>query len=331
LGRGDFGLPALRRAAPSGTPAPRPEAPIPRDPKTAGLLYALGAYLVWGLSPIYFKAVSAASPPEILSWRVVGSVAFLGGLVALSGRSREVRSSLADPRRLAIFVATTLLISSNWIVYIWSVNSGHILEASLGYYVNPLVNVLLGVVFLREALNGRQIAAVALAAAGVLYLVAAVGRLPWISLWLATTFGLYGLLRKKARIDAVLGLLVETSLLAPVAVLHLGWLAARGEGRFGASWSLSALLLAAGVITAVPLIWFTLGVHRLRLSTMGFLQYLGPSLQLALAVWVYGEPFTRAQAVTFAFVWASLAVYSWDAIVQARRGAATVPAVEPFD
>ena len=296
-----------------------------------GLLYALGAYLVWGLSPVYFKSVSAASPPEILSWRVVGSVAFLGGLVLLSGRATEAWGTLRDPRRLATFVATTLLISSNWILYIWSVNSGHILEASLGYYVNPLVNVLLGVVFLGEALNQRQALAVGLAAAGVLYLVVAIGHLPWISLTLAGTFGLYGLLRKKARIDAVLGLLVETSLLAPLAAGFLAWLAARGQGRFGTSWSLSALLLAAGVITAVPLIWFTLGIHRLRLSTMGFLQYLGPTLQFLLAVAVYGEPFTKAQAVTFAFVWASLAIYSWDAIVQARRGAAAVPAVEPFD
>lgn len=330
----------MRRVAASGTPAPPsggrippdPQSPRRRDPRTVGLAYALGAYLVWGLSPIYFRSVSAASPPEILSWRVVGSVAFLGALVVATRRSGEAWRTLLDPRRLPAFAASTLLISCNWILYIWSVNSGHILEASLGYYVNPLVNVLLGTVFLREALNRRQLAAVALAATGVLTLVSTVGRLPWIALSLATTFGLYGLVRKKARIDAVLGLLVETSMLAPFAAAHLAWLHARGVGRFGTSADLTVLLLAAGVITAVPLVWFTIGVHRLRLSTMGFLQYLGPTLQLLLAVLVYGEPFTRAQAVAFAFVWASLAVYSWDAVRQARRGAtAAVPAVEPFD
>ena len=327
----------MRRGAPSGTPAPPAGGPIPSvpnsprrsDPRAAGLAFALGAYGVWGLSPIYFRAVSAATPPEILAWRVVGSVAFLGAWAALAGRAGEAWRTFTDPARLPAFAVSTLLISTNWILYIWSVNTGHILEASLGYYVNPLVNVLLGTLFLGEALTRRQLAAVGLAATGVLVLVAAAGRLPWIALSLATTFGLYGLVRKRARIDAVLGLLVETTLLAPLAAGYLAWLAARGVGRFGSAPGLTLLLLAAGVITAVPLVWFTLGVHRLRLSTMGFLQYLGPTLQFLLAVGVYGEPFTRAQGVAFAFVWASVAVYSWDAVLQARRAAP--PAVEPLD
>ncbi len=261
----------------------------------------------------------------------MGSVVLLGAWVLAVGQPAEVLRAIADRRRAATFAATTALISCNWILYIWAVNGGHVLEASLGYFVNPLVNVLLGVVFLREALNRRQALAVGLAAAGVAWLVASHGRFPWISLTLAGTFGLYGLLRKKAGIDAVTGLLVETALLAPLATAWLVWLAARGEEHFGSSLDLSALLLAAGVVTAVPLVWFAVGVHRLRLSTMGILQYVAPTLQFALAVGLYREPFAPAQAVTFALVWASLALYTADAISRARREAGSVPAVEPLD
>jgi chloramphenicol-sensitive protein RarD len=224
-----------------------------------------------------------------------------------------------------VFGATTALISGNWLLYIWAVNSGHLLEASLGYFVNPLVNVLLGVAFLRESLTGRQKAAVALAAAGVLWLVASFGRFPWISLALALSFGLYGLVRKKAGIGALTGLLVETALLAPLALAYL-WSRA-STGAFGSAPGTTALLVSAGVITAIPLVLFTVGVQRLRLSTMGFLQYLAPTCQFALAVWLYQEPFTPAHAVTFAFIWASLAVYSFDAVAS-RRAA---PAVAPLD
>ena len=284
----------------------------------AGLACALGAYLIWGLSPVYFKALAAVPPPEILSHRVAWSVALLAAAVALSGAFGELRRSLASRRALLTLGATTVLISGNWLLYIWAVNSGRLLEASLGYFVNPLVNVVLGVVFLRESLSRPQILAVTLAGAGVLWLVAGYGRFPWISLTLATTFGLYGLLRKSAGIGAVTGLFAETALLAPAALAYLGIAAAAGTGAFGGGWRISLLLAAAGAITAVPLVWFALAVRRLRLSTMGFLQYLAPSLQFALAVWLYREPFTRSHLVTFGFIWTSLGLYSWDAVARLR-------------
>jgi chloramphenicol-sensitive protein RarD len=271
-----------------------------------------------------------AGPLEILSWRVVASVALLGVMAAVMGRGGEVARSLRDRRRALTFVATTLLISLNWVLYIWSVNTGHLLEASMGYFMNPLVNILLGVAFLKEGLDRRQAFAVALAAVGVAWMVAAHGHLPWVSLALALSFGLYALLRKRAGIDAVAGLLVETSLLAPLAAGWLLWIWWRGEAHFGTSTGMSVLLLSAGAVTAFPLIWFTLGVHRLRLSTMGILQYVGPTLQFTLAVVVYREPFGASMAVTFAFIWTGLALYTADAIAKARRREPT-PAVEPLD
>jgi len=307
-----------------------PEAAIPRSPQTSGLLYALSAYLAWGLSPIYFKALRPSGPLEILSWRVVASVALLGIMTVAMGRGAEVARSLSDRRRALTFVATTLLISCNWVLYIWSVNSGHLLEASMGYFMNPLVTILLGVVFLKEGLDRRQKFAVGLAALGVAWLVVTHGKLPWISLVLAVTFALYALLRKKARIDAVAGLLVETSLLAPLALGWLLWLWWRGEAHFGTSTGMSVLLMSAGAVTALPLVWFTLGVHRLRLSTIGILQYVAPTLQFLLAVLAYREPFGAAQAVTFVFIWAGLVLYTVDAIGKARRHLPQ-PAVEPLD
>jgi len=200
----------------------------------------------------------------------------------------------------------------------------------MGYFMNPLVTILLGVVFLKEGLDRRQKFAVGLAAVGVVWLVVTHGKLPWISLVLAVTFALYALLRKKARIDAVAGLLVETSFLAPLAVGWLVWLWWRGEAHFGTSTGMSALLLSAGAVTALPLVWFTLGVHRLRLSTMGILQYVAPTLQFLLAVLAYREPFGAAQAVTFVFIWAGLALYTVDAIGKAGRHLPQ-PSVEPLD
>ncbi len=284
----------------------------------SGLAFALAAYVTWGLVPVYFRALSGVPPFEILANRIAWSVPILFLLVAALGRWEEVRRPLASARALLLVGATTLLIGLNWLVYIWAVDQGRVLEASLGYFVNPLVNVVLGVVFLRESLSRPQILAVTLAGAGVLWLVLGYGRFPWISLTLATTFGLYGLLRKSAGIGAVTGLFAETALIAPAALAYLGIGAAAGTGAFGGGWRTSLLLAAAGAITAVPLVWFALAVRRLRLSTMGFLQYLAPSLQFALAVWLYREPFTRSHLVTFGFIWTSLALYSWDALSRLR-------------
>ncbi len=289
-----------------------PNAP---DERARGVAYAVSTYLAWGLLPLYFKALRPVPAIEVLAHRVVWSLLLLAAVVAV----RSGAKALAAPfRRLPILAVTTLLIGTNWLVYIWAVQSGRVLEASLGYFVNPLVNVLLGVAFLGETLSGRQRAAVALAGAGVSVLVVRAGTIPWIALALAATFGLYGLLRKRAAIDPVGGLLAETALLAPAAVVFLGWRAATGAGAFGTAAGTSLLLAAAGPITALPLVGFGLAVHRLRLSTMGLVQYLAPTGQFLLAVLLYREPFGPAHAVAFALIWTSLGLYSWDAIARAR-------------
>jgi chloramphenicol-sensitive protein RarD len=259
---------------------------------------------------------------EVLAHRVVWSLVLLAALLAARGGPGAFRAPFRR-EKLPLLAVTTALISTNWLVYIWAVQVGRVLEASLGYFVNPLVNVLLGVAFLGESLSRRQRLAVALAGLGVAVLVVRAGTFPWISLVLAVSFGLYGLLRKRAGVDAVGGLLAETALLAPLALALLGARAAAGEGAFGTEARLTLLLAAAGVITALPLVWFTLAVHRLRLSTMGLVQYVAPSSQFLLAVLLYREPFGRAHAAAFACIWASLAIYSWDALALARRAALT--------
>jgi chloramphenicol-sensitive protein RarD len=286
---------------------------------TAGLISALAAYVAWGLFPVYFHALAAVPPFEILAHRVVWSVGFLVLLLSAMGRWAAVGDLLRRPRRLATLAATALLISANWLIFIWATTTGHVLDSSLGYFVNPLVSVLLGVAFLREPLSRPQLGAVSLAATGVLWLVISAGQLPWISLALALSFGLYGLLRKRAAVDSVAGLFIETLLLAPLAALWLGRLEGSGAGHFSPGGRLAWLLAASGALTALPLIWFAQGVQRLRLSTVGLLQYVAPSLQFGCAVLLYGESFTRAHAVAFSCIWASLAVYSADALQAARR------------
>lgn len=284
----------------------------------AGVAYAAAAYLTWGLFPLYFRALAGVPAPEVLAHRIVWSLVFLAALVTALRRWRGVAAQLRSPGTMVTLAVTAVLISSNWLTYIWAVNSGRVLEASLGYFVNPIVTVLLGVVFLREPLTPRQVAAVGLAAAGVLVLVVNAGRVPWVALALAFTFGLYGLLRKRVPIEAVAGLLGEVGVLAPLALLYLATLPA---GHFGAAPRHTALLAASGVVTALPLIWFAQGVRRLRLSTIGLLQYLNPSLQFAIAVFLFGEHFTAAHGVAFGCIWASLAIYTAEALSAARRQA----------
>ncbi len=289
----------------------------PRDERSAGLGYALAAYLSWGLLPLYFKALKHVPALEILAHRVLWSLALLAALLAARGGPGAFAAPFRGGR-LKILAVTTALISTNWLVYIWAVNSGRIIEASLGYFMNPLVNVLLGVAFLGETLSGRQRAAIALAAAGVAVLVVRAGTFPWVSIVLAISFGLYGLVRKRAAIDAIGGLFAETALMAPLALALVGVRAASGAGAFGSAPGTTALLVAAGAITALPLVWFTLGVHRLRLSTMGLVQYLAPTGQFLLGVALYREPFTRAHAAAFGLIWGSLALYTWDALARFR-------------
>jgi chloramphenicol-sensitive protein RarD len=278
-----------------------------------GVAYAAGAYLVWGLFPVYFRLLRGVPAPEILAHRIVWSAAFLVLLVTVLRRWGEALRQLRVPGTIPSLAASAIFISANWLTYIWAVNSGHVLEASLGYFVNPLVTVLLGVIFLHESLTRRQVLAVGLAAGGVLWLVVRAGHVPWIALGLALSFALYGLVRKRLRVDSTSGLLAETCILAPAALLYLA--AIRGESHFGAA----PLLATSGVVTAVPLLWFAAGVQRLRLSTVGLLQYLNPTMQFAIAIFVFREPFGGDHAVAFACIWASLAIYTYEAVTLQRR------------
>lgn len=294
------------------SPSARPPAARPGG----GLLYAVVAYGLWGLLPLYFHAMPRVGALEILAHRVVNSAVLLALVVAVTrGREGFRRLRGMPPRALA---ATTVLIAVNWGLYIWAVQAGRTLEASLGYFVNPLVNVALGVGLLGERLRPRQRAAFAVATVGVAVLVVATRTVPWIALVLAGSFGLYGLIRKQADVEPMGGLLAETALLAPPAVAFLGWLVARGEGSLGRDARETGLLLLAGVITSVPLLAFGAAVRRLRLSTLGVVQYLAPTGQFLVAVFVFGEPFGAARAIAFGFIWTALALYTWDAIVAAR-------------
>lgn len=291
----------------------------PQRSAAAGLAYALVAYVTWGLFPAYFRLLAGVPPLEILAHRVLWAVVVLAALLTALGRWGEVGPLLAAPRRLLGVLATALLISANWLVFLWAVAAGRVMESSLGYFMTPLVSVLLAVVVLGERLSRLQQAAVGLAAAGVLSLAFGGAGFPWVSVLLALTFGGYGLLRKRFAIPAVGGLLVETLVLAPAAAAYLAALGAAGGARFGTSPRISLLLAGSGLLTALPLIWFAAAMQRLRLSTVGLMLYVNPTMQFLTAVLLFGERFTRTHAVAFGCIWISLAVYSADAVAAARR------------
>ncbi len=275
----------------------------------AGLLYGLAAYGLWGVMPIYFKWLRAVPSIDIVAHRIVWSLVALAILATLAGAWGQVRAAVRNRKTMAILFLTALLIGTNWLLYVYAINSGHILAGSLGYYLNPLANILLGRFILKERLTRLQWAAVAIAAAGIAVLVAgALGTL-WISLTLCFSFATYGLLRKIVHVESLAGLTIETILLAPIA---LGWLLLGGaEGRpmFGAGSTETMLLLAAGVVSTVPLLCFTAAARRLAYSTVGMLQFIAPTLQFLLAVAVYEEPFTQAHAIAFGCIWTALALY----------------------
>lgn len=301
-------------------PAPDAESsPARGNAGLAGISYALAAFGIWGLAPIYFRLIGHVPALEVVAHRVVWAVVLLVLALLLKRSGRLLLAELGNPRRLLFLSLTALLVSGNWLIYIWSIQNDRLLEASLGYYINPLINVVLGMLFLHERLNLRQGVAVALATIGVLNLIVAIGVFPWIALSLALLFGFYGLLRKKATIDAMVGLTVETILLTPLALAFLVALALQGSGAFGRGDPATDLLLAGtGLMTAIPLLCFLQGARRLRLSTLGLMQYLAPSLNFLLAVVFYHEPFTWAHFVTFLFIWVALAVYSFDAFSERR-------------
>lgn len=293
-------------------------------------LAALTCYLIWGLVPLYWRPLAAVDAHELIAHRLVWSFVFLAPLLAWLGGGREVVAALRSPRSLGLNLASGLLLTANWLVYVWAVNSGHVIESSLGYFLVPLVNVALGRFVLHEQLRPGQWLAIALAAAGVTLQLVQLGRLPWIALALAATFGTYGLLRKRSELGPLTGLTVETLLLMPLAAGFLLWRAAAGTGALGHAPALTqGLILCAGVVTAVPLLLFAYGARRLRLTTLGLLQYAAPTVQLALGVWVYRETFDRARAQSFGLIWIALALYTADALWQQRRRGGLNPLSPP--
>jgi chloramphenicol-sensitive protein RarD len=283
------------------------------------LLFAVGAYGFWGFVPLYFKAVRAVGPAEVLAHRIVWSAVTVAVVVALLGRSSAVMAAVRAPGRVKLLALSSVLVATNWLLFIWAVTSGRILESSLGYYINPIVSVLLGSIVLRERLHAVEWSSVGLAACAVLWLTVSLGVFPTLPLALALTFGFYGLVRKSAKVGAIEGLAIETALLLPLALGYLVWLGVRGELAFGhRSLTLDLLLAAAGPVTAIPLLCFAAAVSRLRLATMGLMQYLSPTIQFVLAVAVYREPFGRERLIAFVLIWAALALFAgWNS--QAAR------------
>ena len=281
---------------------------------------------MWGLVPLYWKQLQHVPAIQVLGHRIVWSLAVLAVLVAAR---RRARSALANVSRrvVGLYAIAAALIAANWFLYIFAVNAGFIVETSLGYYITPLVNVLFGVVFFHERMRPAQWVSIALATAGVVQLTFAYGALPWIAFGLAASFGSYGLAKKKAPLDPLEGLTLETALLAPLAILYLAMLHRTGDGAFLRTGATSdALMIGGGLVTTIPLLLFAAAVRSVPLSVIGILQYIGPTLQFLLGVFVYDEPFSRMQLIGFSIVWMALAIYAGDSL-RARRVAAMTPAL----
>lgn len=280
-----------------------------------GLGYGLLAYAWWGMIPLYFKSVRHVPPWEVLAHRVLWSCVLLALVITVGRRWNLFVQALANRRALLTLAATTALIATNWFTYITAITAGDVLQASLGYFITPLANVMLGVIFLHEQMRRLQVVAIVIAVAGVVMLAVLGGEFPWIALTLAVSFSLYGLLRKTVEVDGLLGLFIETMFLLPLACLALGWLSLNGRGAFRLdNLPTDGLLMLGGAVTAVPLLSFAAAARRLRLATLGFLQYLAPSLQFLLAVLVFGEPFSRWQIASFACIWFAIVLYTLDSL-----------------
>ncbi|NHR05243.1 EamA family transporter RarD [Chromobacterium haemolyticum] len=292
-----------------------------------GVAFTVAAFICWGLFPLYWKPLHDVPALQILCHRIVWSALFVAAVLTVRNHWGWLPAAVREPRKLGIFALSSLLLSLNWLIYIWAVNAGHVVEGSLGYFINPLFNVLLGRLFLSERLSGLQNAALLLAAAGVAWITYSAGALPWIALSLAVTFGLYGLLRKKAPLASLEGLALETFLMTPLAAVALVWFEWQGQGAFGhGSAAQTSLLIGAGVVTAVPLLLFAAGARRLKLATVGVIQYIGPSIQLALGVLLFGEAFDSGRAIGFGLIWAALLLYSVAGLLQMWQGRRAVAA-----
>lgn len=301
-----------------------------RNATRSGLWIAAASFVLWGLMPLYWHLLKAVPSLQIVLHRIVWSAVLVCGWLCLRSGAAWFREVLSRPRLAGMLAASGLLIALNWGLYIWAVNAGHVVETALGYFINPLLNVVIGVLFLRERLSWPQWLSVSVAAAGVLWLTFNYGSFPWIALALAGSFALYGLIRKLAAVDSVVGLGVESAYLFLPAAAWLLWSEGHGAGGFGAGYGpwVSLLLVAAGVLTALPLVGFAFAVRRVRLSTVGLMQYIAPTLQFLIGVLVFQEPFDRDRAIGFVFIWIALAIFASDGVLRARR-AAGVAAGEP--
>jgi len=289
--------------------------------ETSALIAGIAAFTTWGLIPVYWKLLVKVPASEIIAHRFVWTSLFLVGLLSWQHRWPEVKAVVRSRRATLYCLAAGIAVATNWFFFIYAVNIGRVIETSLGYFMTPLVNVLFGAILLRERLTRWQIVSVSLAASGVLYLTFGYGRFPWIAVTLCTTFGLYGLLRKKSGTAAIPGLFIETVLLVPAAIAYLFLLKTKGVLVFDhGGWWLSILLISTGVVTAVPLFWFGYAARYLRLTTIGFLQYLAPTGSFFLGVFLYHEPFTRGHLITFGLIWIALAIFTSDAITRWRSG-----------
>ncbi len=288
----------------------------------AGVIYAITAFLIWGLSPLYWKLLKSVPAFEILMHRMIWSFLFFVPLLLIQRRFREFTAILKNTRVLLILLGTTLIVGLNWFLFIWAINNDHVLQTSLGYYINPLVNVFLGLIFLKERLRPLQTLAVILAGVGVTYQTVSLGVFPWVALTLAFSFGFYGLIRKVAPVGALIGLSVETLLLSIPALAYLVYLNHIGTGAMlRAGLFIDGLLMGSAFVTALPLLLFTRGARRLNLATLGFLQYIAPSCTFLLAVFLYREPLSWTQVATFILIWVALVIYSVDSVLFYRRRA----------
>ena len=284
--------------------------------KQIGGIFALLSYGSWGLIPIYWKLLNTSSALEILAHRMLWSMVFFFVLLLFQNRLNEIHAIFKSAKKICFLLFTALLLGFNWFVYIYAINTDQVIEASMGYYINPLLNVLMGFIFLRERLNFLQCIALGLATLGVLNFLWDFGSLPWIALSLSFTFSIYGLLRKIIPVKPLEGLLIETVLFAPLAIIMISFWMIDGSGSFGKKWETDFLLIGAGVVTSLPLLWFVNAAKLLRYTTMGFFQYLAPSLNLLLGIFIYNEPFTQAHIITFSLIWSGLTIFSVNSLNQ---------------
>lgn len=285
-----------------------------------GVFFAIAAYTMWGIAPVYFKWLESVPALEILSHRIIWSFILVLALILLLRRGSRLKPVLQNKQQMLRLSLATCLLGGNWFLFIWAINNDHILDASLGYYINPLLNVAIGLAFFAERMRKMQLVAIALACTGVIIQIISFGSVPWVALTLACSFAIYGAIRKRLPIDSITGLWLETLILLPVVSVYMVFFASSSAADMTQNtWQVNTLLIAAGVVTTAPLLCFTAAAQRIRYSTLGFFQYIGPSLMFILAVWVYGEPLATDKLVTFAIIWLALAVYSIDTLLFQQR------------